>query len=59
MCEGGAEQGVIKSFNILTDVIEQNEQSLDRKSQLHAEVAKLMGTGGSCSTGFPNEGLDN
>jgi len=58
MCEGGVQQGVQTSFNIITEVIEQNELDFDRKGKLLKEVETFLGPNGSGINGFPSHGLD-
>jgi len=57
MCEGGVNQGVTVSYNIIMEVIDKNEQNPARKAKWKKEIDQFLGPGGS-GTNFPVRGLD-
>ena len=58
MCEGGAQKGVANSFEIIKDVINQNETNPARNAKLQSELVNFLGQNGSGENGFPSQGLD-
>jgi hypothetical protein len=58
MCEGGAQQGVHNSYEIIKSVIDKNELSVERRALLQAEVDALLGLSGAGKNKFPRQGLD-